>query len=139
MGLFDRKKEATSFPEPPRDEPSAFPEPPKTTEEDLGSVKNQVEEAPMSLEEEPSIEGSDLIDEELEDVDEELMESPEEPIIPEPIMSTTISPTLYLKLTEYKEVVEATNKMRKDIEKAKQIVSELRNIEKEEHSKLEKS
>jgi hypothetical protein len=54
-------------------------------------------------------------------------------------MPTTISPTLYIKLSEYKEVVEATNKMRKDIEKAKSIVTELRSIEKDEHSRLEKS
>lgn len=139
MGLFDRKKEEKSMPEPPAQESSSFPEPPS---ESLSSVKERVEEAPMPSYEEEEVVASepedDVLEEELEDASEELMQEPE-PVIPEPIMPTTISPTLYLKLTEYKEVVEATNKMRKDIEKAKQIVSELRMIEKDEHSKLEKS
>jgi hypothetical protein len=138
MGLFDRNKEETPVPEPPKKEES-FPEPPKPTDEGLGGVKERVEEIPEpSMMEEPKVEDSEVLEEELEEVSEELSK-PEEPVIPEPLMPTTVSPTLYLKLTEYKEVVEATNKLRKDIEKLKKLVSELRTIEKDEHSKLEKS
>ena len=63
----------------------------------------------------------------------------EKEIIPEPIMPTTITPTLYIKLSDYKNVVESTNKMRKDIEKVKSFVSDLRLLEKEENTTLEKS
>ncbi len=136
MGLFDKAKKSddVSFPEPPsEDVKPAFPEPPApSSSNDLDSVKERVE-APMD----------DIgLDDNKSDELEEDMEEPammEAPIIPEPMMPTTISPTLYIKLAEYKEVVEATNKMRKDIEKAKELVSELRLIEKDEHSKLEKS
>ena len=59
--------------------------------------------------------------------------------IPAPIMPTTITPTLYIKLSDYKNIVESTNKMRKDIEKVKSLMSNLRMLEKEESNTLEKS
>lgn len=148
MGLFDRKKEEknenVNIPKPPEVKSSAFPEPPKSTnDQGLGDVKKQVETAPTPPPASPpvapkKIENEEIIEDELEAVNEELVTEPKHRM-PEPVKPTTISPTLYLKLTEYKEVVEATNKMRKDVEKAKNIVSELRTIEKDEHSKLEKS
>jgi hypothetical protein len=129
MGLFDKdENKDISFPEPPSEDVTpAFPEPPK---DDLKSVKESVE----SPEEEEGEEAAELLEEEME-----MKPETQRPIIPEATMPTTISPTLYIKLSEYKEVVEATNKMRKDIEKAKSIVTELRSIEKDEHSRLEKS
>ncbi|PIU62717.1 hypothetical protein COS83_01985 [archaeon CG07_land_8_20_14_0_80_38_8] len=129
MALFEKKdksEDSISFPEPPEpDMEPAFPEPPK---KELDSVKQRVE-TPANYDDE----NGDLIDDEIE-------EPPMRKIkIPEPSMPTSANPTLYLKLTEYKNVVEATNKMRKDIEKTKSLISELRVIEKEEHNKLEKS
>ncbi|MBN1923224.1 MAG: hypothetical protein JW791_00510 [Nanoarchaeota archaeon] len=144
MGLFDKMKKSDddiSFPEPPsEDVKPAFPEPPKPMDDDeLDDIKERVE-TPIQMEEPMKKEEiSDELEEEMEDEDLPSYEPPRRGFIPEPVMPTTINPTLYIKLSEYKEVVEATNKMRKDIEKTKEIVSELRLIEKDEHSKLEKS
>lgn len=134
MGLFDKKRnEEISFPEPPapKIEP-AFPEPPANSP-DLDMLKEQVEKPAME-----SPKNSEDNDE-LEIMAEPPMTSQRSGMIPEPVMPTTINPVLYIKLSEYKEVVEATNSMRKDIEKIKTIVTDLRKIEKEEHSRLEKS
>lgn len=143
MGIFDKTKEdetsspdsSISFPEPPSSKKRmkpAFPEPP-VSNDDLNNVKKRVEK-PSFEEEKEKDEMEDALEKEMEEEDVE-----ETTKIPEPTMPTTVNPTLYLKLTEYKDVVKATNNMRKDIEKAKDIVTELREIERDEHAKLEKS
>ncbi|VVB75280.1 Uncharacterised protein [Candidatus Tiddalikarchaeum anstoanum] len=153
MGLFDKKKSApvnTSFPEPPaRKIEPAFPEPPKATT-DLDSIKEQVEkpvvEPQMQMPQPPKMDDEEKEPPSIPLQEEDMQISIPKPsqnisieTIPEPVMPTTINPILYVKLAEYKDVVEATNNMRKDIEKIKSIVSELRKIEKEEHLRLEKS
>jgi len=134
MGLFDNNKKSSniSFPQNESDMKPAFPEPPESIDDfdDLGSVKNSVE-APMP-----------------EEIAEPVAME-EEPVSMEPVMPASFgqrankiesaNPILYIKISEYKEVVEATSKMRKDIERAKAIVGDLRMIERDENSKLEKS
>jgi hypothetical protein len=136
MGLFDNNKKSSniSFPQKGEDMKPAFPEPPESID-DLGSVKNSVES---------SIPTNDLSidDNAVENALEEVMVS-NKPTMPtnfgqRPKMESN-NPILYIKLSEYKEVVQATNNMRKDIEKAKTIVGDLRMIERDENSKLEKS
>ncbi|MDD4352929.1 MAG: hypothetical protein PHN56_00575 [Candidatus Nanoarchaeia archaeon] len=136
MGLFDSNKKSSniSFPQNNEDMKPAFPEPPESIDDfdDLGSVKNSVESSMPENNEEGTFENA---------LEEEMVSK--EPVMPasfgqRPKMEN-VNPILYIKLSEYKEVVEATNKMRKDIERAKAIVGDLRVIEKDENSKLEKS
>jgi hypothetical protein len=133
MGLFDNKKNSEiSFPKNESEMSPAFPEPPESIDDfdDLGSIKSSVESSVP----EPDF-GSD-------DLSAQAPKIPEMPASFEPRASKSIesvSPILYIKLSEYKQVVEATNKMRRDIEKAKAIIGDLRMIEKDENSKLEKS
>jgi hypothetical protein len=77
----------------------------------------------------------------MEEKEEITEEKPVEVPAPVPVQpeAKEISPTLYLKLREYKDIVGATEKMRKDIEKVKDLIKELRNIEQEERAKLDKS
>jgi len=138
MGLFDKKPNTIGFPQNNSEIKPAFPEPPESIDEmdDLGSVKNSVE-TPMP-ESDFGVDEADALQEDLS--------APEPMIATQNVASSfnarpmeSSNPILYIKLSEYKEVVQATNKMRKDIEKAKSIISDLRMIEKDEHSKLEKS
>jgi hypothetical protein len=136
MGLFDNNKKSSniSFPQREEEMKSAFPEPPESIDDfdDLGSVKNSVES---------SMPENDLNAEENDLEEETVSKEPAMPISnfgQRPAMEN-VSPILYIKLSEYKEVVQATNDMRKDIEKAKAIVGDLRMIERDENSKLEKS
>ena len=139
MGLFDNNKKSSniSFPQKGEDMKPAFPEPPESIDDfdDLGSVKISVE---SSMPENDSSVDNIAVENALED---EMVSR--EPVMPanfgqRPRMEST-NPMLYIKLSEYKEVVEATNTMRKNIERAKAIVGDLRMIEKDENSKLEKS
>jgi len=139
MGLFDNNKKSSniSFPQKEGEMKPAFPEPPESIDDfdDLGSVKNSVESSMPEND-------SNIDDSAVENALEEDMVS-KEPTMPinfgqRPKMESN-NPILYIKLSEYKEVVQATNNMRKDIEKAKAIVGDLRMIERDENSKLEKS
>lgn len=139
MGLFDRKKKENdiSIPEPPKLVQPAFPEPPATASQELGVIKERVETKNDEIEQlESQIENATLKENELPKSIRSQMREPKREIS---AVAANISPVLYIKLSEYKGVIQATSNMRKDVEKIKSIVSELRNIEKDEQSKLEKS
>ena len=131
MGLFDRNKDKDKF-----DSPSRMPEPPRSSNS-LDEVKARVE-TPLDEMEEFEPDMSDVLEEKMEDSEEEPVHADKEPMHPSHAPSV-VSPTLYIKLSEYKEVVESTNKMRSNIEKAKSMIGELRMIEKDEITKLKKS
>lgn len=112
MSIFEKSKNdfKINFPEPPKDDVApAFKEPKSNTNKKIGDLSPNLSY--------PTINEN----------------------IPAPIMPTTITPTLYIKLSDYKNIVESTNKMRKDIEKVKSLMSNLRMLEKEENNTLEKS
>ena len=135
MGLFDKKKNDISFPKKNEEVTPAFPEPPESLD-DLSSIKSSVEEKVIEPNHNMNMENK--MEEQVLNNNEFIQPPKQE----ESSFKSSIqnkNPILYIKLSEYKEVVQATNKMRKDIGKAKEIVSELRMIEKDEHSKLEKS
>lgn len=138
MGLFDKKSSEVGFPQKNSNISPAFPEPPESFDDfdDLDNVKSSIESDSM-----PEPMG---MDNELEDnldysEPKSSMQKMPESLGQKKEFASNPNPVLYIKISEYKEVVEAANKMRKDIEKAKNIVGDLRMIEKDEHSKLEKS
>ncbi|MDD2678401.1 MAG: hypothetical protein PHG04_01030 [Candidatus Nanoarchaeia archaeon] len=141
MGLFDKKNESIGFPQKGGDDNLSFPEPPESIDDSglLNDVKSSVESS--SSFDEDDWDKNDLGSKEKK-IEEPLSEKKMESSYADSASfgkKGFSDPILYIKISEYKEVVQATNKMRKDIEKAKSIVGELRTIEKDEHSKLEKS
>lgn len=140
MGFFDRKK-VEPAPLPPAPPPltkiePAITEPPKPPQE-LEEIKERVE-TPIPIISQPEPPKMETFNEPPK---EELSVQPLNINIesrPEPT-ALGATPILYVKLTEYKQVVEATNNMRKDVEKIKGIVLDLRKIEKEETLRLDKS